>query len=165
MFDYRGYGKSSGKIKTEQDLYLDAKAALNFLTKIKKINISNLIIWGRSLGGAIAIDLAQNKKIEALIIESTFNSMDDMGSLQYKFLPIKILSKFHFRSDLKIKNIKAKLLVIHSKNDEVIPFSQGNKLFQNALQNKQFLIISGNHNSGFRESENIYLETIKSFMN
>ena len=164
IFDYRSYGKSAGEIHREQDLYLDAQAALNYLLKEKQLLIENIIIWGRSLGGALAIDLAQNKNCFALIMESTFFSMDAIASQRFWFLPVKILSKFHFRSDLKIKNITTKTLIVHSKSDEIIGFKHGQKLYAQISAPKKFLEISGSHNYGFTDSLKEYLKEIKLFL-
>lgn len=164
IFDYRGYGKSEGEIINEEDLYSDAKASLNYLLQIKHLQEKDIIIWGRSLGGAIAIDTAQNRFFSAIVIESSFFSMDEMAKKQFLFLPVNLLSKFHFRSDKKIKNILSKLLIIHSKGDEVIPLENGKKLFDNANLDKEFLEISGSHNNGFIESNSLYIETLKNFL-
>ena len=164
IFDYRGYGKSNGTITNETDLYLDANAALEYLQKEKKIPLPEIIAWGRSLGGAIAIDTTQNRKVFAVIIESTFFSMDAMARKRFWYVPTKQLSKFHFRSDNKIKKIDSKLLIIHSRDDEMIPFINGKKLFNIAPKNKTFLEISGSHNNGFQESQNIYINTLKEFL-
>lgn len=161
IFDYREYGKSEGKIQEESDLYLDAEGALNYLVTEKKVALSNIILWGRSLGGAIAIDTAQNKKVFAVIIESTFSSMDDMARTQFWFLPTTLLSKFHFRSNEKIKNIDSRLLIMHSKEDEIIPFSNGRVLLLEATEPKTFSILSGSHNDGFLKSHDLYLKAIK----
>lgn len=129
MVDYRGYGKSylginknDGTIQKESDLYTDADATYQYLID-KGIKPQNIIIWGQSLGGAIAIHLSQNKDVFATIVESSFTSMNDMASKQYGFLPTRLLLRFHFRSDEKIRNIISPLLLIHSRNDEMIPFS------------------------------------------
>ena len=164
IFDYRWYGKSNGKITKETDLYIDANSALEYLIKEKNINIKDIIIWGRSLGWAIAIDTAQNKNIFAVIIESSFFSMDYMANKQFWFLPIKILSKFHFRSDRKIKNINSKILIIHSNDDKTIPLVNGKNLFKEAKNPKTFLKISGSHNYGFQQSYDLYIKTIKKFL-
>lgn len=164
IFDYREYGKSEGKIKEENDLYLDANAALEYLLKEKDIPLTDIIIWGRSVGGAIAIDIAQDKNVFAVITESLFFSADEMASQQFWFLPTKLLLKFHFRNDEKIGNINSKLLIIHSKDDEMIAFFNGEKLFKEAKEPKTFLEISGSHNYGFLESYSTYIESLKFFL-
>lgn len=163
MIDYRGYGKSGGSIQNETDLYKDADATYRYILE-KGIDPKNIIIWGQSLGGAIAIHLAQNKNISATIIESSFSSMDAMANKQYGFLPTSLLLKFHMRSDEKISNILSPILVIHSRNDEMINFSNGQKLFEEVKGQKQFLETSGSHNGGFQKSYDVYVSALKTFL-
>ena len=163
IFDYRGYGISEGKIKKEEDLYDDATAALNFLVNEKSIPPDRLIIWGRSLGGAIAIDLAAKKDFPYIVIESTFTSMDEMAKMQFPFLPIKLLTKFNFDSLKKVPHIKSKTLIIHSPTDEMIPFEFGKTLFENLPSQKEFLQIDGSHNSGFIQSKEKYMSKLEEF--
>jgi len=170
ILDYRGYGKSEGSIKKENDLYVDAKTALEFLLEEKKIATSDIIIWGRSLGGAVAIDIAQNINFSAVIIESSFFSMDYLINSKFWILPVRFLSRFHFRSDKKIKKIRSKTLIVHSLNDKTIPFVNGQKLFRNRRgracrsYDKDFLEIHGSHNYGFIESYDLYIKTIAKFL-
>jgi len=163
LFDYRGYGKSDGKIQKEDDLYKDADAVYNYLIN-KNINSKNIILWGQSLGGAIAINLAQNKDIYGAIIESTFYSMNEMANKQYWFLPTKILLKYHFKNNEKISNISSPILIIHSINDEMINFSNGKRLFDEIKKQKTFLETTGSHNGGFKVSYNLYISEIKKFL-
>lgn len=165
IFDFREYWKSEWKIEKEVDLYNDWLASLDFLVNDKNVELSNLIIWWRSLWWAIAINTAQNKNVYATIIESTFYSMDYMASKQYPIFPTKLLLKYHLRSDLKINNIKSKLLIIHSIEDEMIPFKNWLKLFDIFNWDKQFLEISWSHNYGFIKSHSLYLESVKIFLN
>jgi len=164
IIDYRGYGKSSGKIKKEQDLYIDGMAAWKFLIKNKKIAPENIIIWGRSLGGAVACELAQDKDVAAVILEATFYSLAETVPKAFCFLPVKLILKFKFANGEKIKNIKAPILIVHSQDDEIIPFRQGEKLFQIAPKPKQFLKLIGGHNSDVVESYEVYLQGVKDFL-
>lgn len=164
LIDYRGYGKSSGQIKKEEDIYLDSLAAWNYVIKEKGVPEKDIIIWGRSLGGAAAIDLAQKKQVFAVIAESTFYSVVDMAKKQYWFLPVGLVVKYKFLSNDKIKNIKVPIMIVHSRNDEIIPFEQGKRLFDNANQPKVFLEIVGGHNSGIFESYDKYIEEIDDFL-
>lgn len=163
MIDYRWYGKSKGNIQKEEDIYKDADAAYKYIID-KGVNPKNIIIWGQSLGGAIAIYLAQNKDIYATIIESSFYSMDSMAANIYRFLPTLLLLRFHLRSDEKIENIISPILLIHSRNDEIINFSNGQKLYEKAKGHKEFLETTGSHNGGFQKSYNLYVSTLKKFL-
>jgi pimeloyl-ACP methyl ester carboxylesterase len=87
IIDYRGYGKSTGRINDEEDIYTDGLTAWNYLTVEKGIDPKDIIIWGRSLGGGVAAEIARFKNIAALVLESTFNSLDEIAKRQYWFLP------------------------------------------------------------------------------
>lgn len=163
MFDYRGYGKSEWKIEKEADIYNDAESIYNYLIN-KWIKPTNIIIWWQSLGWAVAINLAQNKNVHRIIIESTFYSMYDMVIKQYPFLPIKLLLKYNFRNNDKIMNITSPMLLIHSKEDEIINFSNWENLFNKIKSKKEFLETSWWHNSWFGKSYNLYLATIKTLI-
>ncbi|OGF28438.1 hypothetical protein A2331_03255 [Candidatus Falkowbacteria bacterium RIFOXYB2_FULL_34_18] len=165
MIDYRGYGKSSGKIKRENDLYIDSEAGWYFLTKEKNIIPEDIILWGRSIGGAIAVYLAQGKDIHALIIESSFFSLANIGEKHFPFLPIKQLLKFKFESGEKIQNVKRPILFTHSKKDDIIPFSESEMLYKKAQEPKEFLKLEkGDHNTDLILSYDEYFEGVRDFL-
>jgi len=164
IFDYRGYGKSRG-FPTERGTYLDAMAAYNWLISKKKPNEDKIVIFGRSLGGSIAIDLAAKINKGLLISESAFTSIIDIGKELYPFLPIKYCASTKYDSIQKIKNVKIPKLIIHSEDDEIIPFRHGEKLFKAAISPKQFYKMNGGHNDGFIVMGNKYKDTIKNFIN
>lgn len=165
IFDYRGYGKSEGK-PTEQGTYLDIEAAWNYLTETEGIAPERIIIFGRSLGGAVAAYLAASKDINAraLILESTFTSVPDLGQQQYPIFPIRLLSHFEYNTMERLRKVKIPVLVIHSPNDEIIPYKHGVALFEVANEPKQFVQIHGSHNEGFRESIEEYIVGLRSFL-
>jgi len=163
IFDYRGFGKSEGII-SEKGLYLDLEAAYQYATKNLNIDKKKIIIWGRSLGAAVAIDFASKHKINKLIIESAFTSLPDVGQRIYPFLPIKFICTHKFKSINKIYKIKAFKLFIHSKKDELVPFSFGRLLYKKAILPKSFLEIHGDHANGFFESKDDYMKGIKYFL-
>ena len=163
IFDYRGYGQSQGKM-TESGSYLDVTAAWNYLIKTKNLDPQNMVIFGRSLGGSIATWLAQNNNQAALIIESTFTSTRDMAVKHYPFLPVRLLLKFDFQTINYIQKVKSPILIIHSENDEIVPISQGQKLFVTAKEPKEFLKIQGGHNDGFFVSEPEYSQKLNLFV-
>ena len=163
IFDYRSYGKSAGSI-SEQGTYLDAEAAWNYLINDKNINPENIVIFGRSLGAAIACQLASQQKPVALIMESAFQSVPDLAAQIYPFLPVRWLSKFEYNNIENINKINCPVLFIHSRQDDIIPFSHGEKLFEVANSPKQFLEIHGSHNDGFLVSSQKYMAGIKYFL-
>jgi fermentation-respiration switch protein FrsA (DUF1100 family) len=162
IFDYRGYGMSEGK-PGEKGIYLDAEAAWNYLCDFREIRPEKLIIFGRSLGAAIAAWLAKEKSPAAVILESSFTSIPELGTKIYPFLPVRLISRFHYSTAKHVQDIHCKKLFIHSKEDEIIPFSLGEKNYLQAAKPKQFLMIYGSHNDGFMQSFQIYTEKLKSF--
>jgi hypothetical protein len=161
IFDYRGYGQSQGE-PSENGLYTDAKSAYNYLLS-RGIKAEQIIGYGESLGTAAIIDLASKEKMRALIIDSAFSSGKDMARAVYPFLPYWIFS-VRLDSVGKIKSINAPKLMIHSVNDEIVPYRLGKKLYEAALPPKEFLEVHGGHNSCFYESEDILKEKIADFL-
>jgi fermentation-respiration switch protein FrsA (DUF1100 family) len=164
IFDYRGYGKSEGK-PSEKGTYLDAKAAWNYLCDMRQIKPEKIIIFGRSLGAAVAAWLAKEKLPAAVILESSFTSIPELGAKLYPFLPVRLISRFHYNTGKYVQEIYCKKLIIHSKDDEIIPCSLGEKNYLQAAQPKQFLAIHGSHNEGFMQSIQVYQEGLKQFIN
>jgi len=162
IFDYRGYGKSQGS-PCESGLYKDAIAAYNYLTKKREISEDDIILYGESIGGAVAIDLAHKVKVRALITEETFTSIRDMVKVAYPFLPYFIFSS-RFNCISKIREVECSKLVIHSIDDEIVPFYLGERLFNAAKPPKKFLKIRGSHNTAFLDSKKQFTEGIKSFL-
>ena len=163
IFDYRGYGKSEGK-PSEHGTYLDAEAAWDYLINVKGKSPKEIIIFGRSLGGAVAAEIAVRKNPAALIIESCFTSVPELGKTFYPWLPVKLISKFKYSTIDKIGSINCPKLIIHSPEDEIISFRHGKALYENALQPKEFLKIKGGHNEGFLISGKTYNDGLKIFL-
>ena len=164
IIDYRGYGRSQGH-PSEQGTYLDAQAAWDYLLSRQHTAAQNIIIFGRSLGAAVAVQLAEQQPAGALIIESAFTSMVEMGKRYYPYLPVQWLARIRYPSIERIGNISCPLLVIHSPDDEIIPFELGEQLFASARRPKSFLKISGGHNDGFLLTGETYINGIRSFLN
>ncbi|MFC1624704.1 alpha/beta hydrolase [Candidatus Omnitrophota bacterium] len=162
IFDYRGYGKSSGS-PSEQGLYRDVQAAYSFLVSKKNIPPDRIIPYGESLGGAVAVDLASKKNVGALITESAFSSTKDVAQAIYPFLPTFFVSS-KFDSLRKIKKIDIPKLIIHSQNDEIIPFRQSVKLLEVSPEPKKHLVLIGGHNSCFLDSKDLYIAGIRDFL-
>jgi uncharacterized protein len=161
IFDYEGYGKSQGK-PSEKNLYRDVTAAYGYLLS-SGITQEQIIGYGESIGGAVIVDLASRKSIKAIILDSTLTSVKDMIKDVYPFLPYWVFSS-RFDSEAKISNIKIPKLIIHSQDDEIIPFKLGKKLYEASVEPKEFLKIQGGHNSNFFESEKILKEKISDFI-
>jgi fermentation-respiration switch protein FrsA (DUF1100 family) len=164
IIDYRGYGQSQGKI-TEQGTYLDAEAAWQYLTRGRNVPAEKIVIFGMSLGGAIAANLAARQQPAALILGSSFTSVPDMGAHLYPILPVRLLSRFRYDTRESLKSVTCPVLVIHSPDDEIIPFINGSKLFEAAKEPKSFLEIHGGHNDGFLTSGKLYVDGLDKFIN
>ena len=149
---------------SEAQTYNDVDAAWHFLRDKKAAPAQSIVIFGRSLGGAIATWLAAKETPGALIVESTFASVPEMGAKLYPLLPVRLLARIHYDSAARIEHVTAPQLFIHSRNDEVIPFEQGFALYQKANEPKTFVEISGTHNSGFLDSGASYIEPMKTFL-
>ena len=163
IMDYRGYGLSQGK-PSEQGTYLDAEAAWNHLTGTRTLPENNIIIYGESLGGAVAAWLATQHQPGALILESSFTSIMDMGRHYYPYLPIRWISRIKYPTLDRIQRVHTPLLIIHSTTDDIVPYAQGRKLFEAANEPKTFLEITGDHNYGFLESNSRYVDGIDKFI-
>ena len=170
LFDYRGYGKSEGK-PSEEGTYSDVEAAWQYLTQEKQIPPQKIIIYGESLGGAIASYLAQKisqqdskNSAGGLILASTFTSISDRAAELYPFMPIRFLSRFSYNSIDRLPIIKIPILVIHSIDDEIIPFHHGDRNFQVANQPKKLVTLRGDHNGGFLDSLETYRNGLKEFI-
>jgi len=163
IFDYRGYGQSEGR-PTEQGTYEDAKAAWRYLIETRQLNPSQIIVFGRSLGGAVASWIAQSQTPGALILESTFTSLGDVAATLYPYLPVRLLLRFEYNTAEYLGRVDCPVLIVHSRDDEIMPFGHGRQLFEMAREPKKFLEISGTHNEGFITSDRQYEEGLNAFI-
>lgn len=163
IFDYRGYGKSSGT-PTEEGTYRDAKAAWKYITQKKAIAPSNVVLFGESLGGAVASWLAVREKPGLLVLASAFTSVPDMGAKLYPFLPVRLLSRFEYNTLEQLKDVECPVFVAHSPQDEIVPFEHGQALYEAAPSPKQFLELQGGHNNGFVYMREEWAEALGEFM-
>ena len=138
IFDYRGYGGSEGK-PTEEGTYLDVRAAYEWLTEEKEISPEDIIVFGRSLGGSIAAQLASEVEAGALIIESSFTSYVEIGKKFYPYMPVRWFARFSYRTIDYVKSVHCPVMIIHSRGDEVIPFEFGLELYEAASEPKEFV--------------------------
>ncbi len=162
IIDYRGYGLSLGR-PTEKGIYLDAQAAYDYLLSKKNIKAGSIIVYGESLGAQAAVDLASKNKVAALILEEAFPSAKDMSAAIYPFLPTIFLS-IKFDSIGKIRKISCPKLIIHSRNDEIVPFRLGKKLYEAAAEPKEFLELRGGHNTCIFDSHDLFVAGLKKFL-
>jgi pimeloyl-ACP methyl ester carboxylesterase len=163
IIDYRGYGRSEGS-PSEQGLYNDSRAAWDYLTNTRSIPARNIVIFGDSLGGAVAIDLAAKVDPAGLIVQSAFTSISDMAGEVMPFVPRFIL-RTKMDSINKIGRVHCPKLFIHSPNDEMVPYRFGRKLFDAASEPKQFYEVAGaSHNTIDLIGGRAYYNTIGNFI-
>ncbi len=144
--DYRGYGLSSGS-PSEMGFYTDARAAFMYLVHVRQVPSHNIIIFGYSLGSAVAIELATNVDAGGLIVEGALMSAPAVGQRQYPFLPVNVLMKNRFDSISRIQHVDEPKLFLHATLDEVIPFGHSKELFAAAREPKMFVETKGGHNT------------------
>ena len=163
IFDYRGYGKSEGS-PSEDGLYEDARSAWRYLIDRRGFKREQIVLFGRSIGGVVAIKLAVEEGPEKIILESTFSSSRDMADSLMPLISRIALMRYPFNSMKRIKDVKAQLLMLHSPDDEIIPYALGEKLYKAANEPKQFVKLQGDHNYGFMKSQPYYEEALARFL-
>lgn len=140
---YRGYGGSSGS-PSEEGLLRDAEAAYAFA--VARVPPERIALWGESLGSAVAIALAGEKPVARLVLEAPFTSAVDVGAAAYPFIPIRLLMKDTYRSDLRAGNVKVPVLILHGENDRIVPIEFGERLFDLIRAPKRFVRLpNGRH--------------------
>jgi fermentation-respiration switch protein FrsA (DUF1100 family) len=148
LFDYRGYGKSEGS-PDEEGTYADGRAAYQHLRE-RGYDPGRIVLFGESLGAAVAVQLAQERPAAALVLESPFTSIPDMAAAVYPFLPLGRLVRTRYDNLEKIPSLRIPLLILHGTRDRTVPFEQGERLFEAASEPKRFAAISGaGHNDAF----------------
>ena len=162
IFDYRGYGNSEGT-PSESGLYADAAGAWRYLTETRRIAPGDITIFGRSLGAAVAVKHAADVLPAALIVESTFSSARDFAHRVFPILSRLVWLRYDFDSAARIKQVRCRVLVLHSPEDEIMPFVLGEKLFAAANEPKHFVHLRGDHNSGFLLSQPAYEQALAQF--
>jgi uncharacterized protein len=163
IFDYRGYGQSEGK-PDEEGTYRDGEAAWRYLVEERRVDPRRLVLFGRSLGGAIASYLAEHHGGAGLILESTFRSVPDLGQEMFPWLPVRALVTYEYNTADRLSRIAIPILVAHSPGDEMIPYSHGRRLYELAREPKQFLEMRGGHNDGFIVSGKEYVAGLETFL-
>lgn len=163
IFDYRGYGRSQGR-PSEAGTYLDVEAAWRYLTRERSIAPKRITLFGRSLGAAVAVQQATVHTPGALIVESCFTSVPDMAAKLYPFLPARWLSRLDYNAQKQLQRVSCPVLVVHSSDDEIIPFRHGRALYAVANEPKQFLELKGDHNNGFLLAGQAYTKKLDAFL-
>ncbi len=163
IIDYRGYGQSGGRT-TESGMYLDAEAAWDYLVGVRGADAGQILIFGRSLGASVASRLAAGRQPAGLIVESSFTSVPDVAAEIYPWLPVKLLSRLKHATRDYVQDARCPVLVVHSRDDEIIPFSHGQAIFAAAPEPKVLLELRGTHNEAHLRHEDTYLRGLSDFL-
>ncbi len=166
MIDYRGYGKSTGGRPSETKVYEDAEAAWNYLLKQRNCASRRTFIYGHSLGGAVAINLAiHHPEAAGLIAESSFTSMVDMAKSRYEYLPVDLLLNQRFDSLGKVGALKIPVLFIHGTWDRTVPYGMSRQLYESSPEPKYLKLIEGGaHNDIGRIAQVEYCDAFSAFV-
>ncbi len=162
IFDYRGYGRSSGR-PSEEGTYADAQAAYGWL-KQNGFASEQIIALGESLGGAVAAELAVREKLGGLILQSTFTCIPDIGAELFSWLPVRQICSIHYDTGRKLPGLKLPVMVMHSRSDTLIGFQHAEKNFAIANEPKLFWELKGNHNDTLVTDSQIYFRGIEEFL-
>jgi len=161
--DYRGYGDSDGT-PSESGLYIDARTAYDYLTSVRGVRPERIVIYGHSLGAAVAIELATRVPAGGLIVEGAFTSAPDRGAEVYPFVPVRLIARNRFPSLERVPRLRMPLLVVHGRDDQTIPIAHGRRLFAAAPQPKFFLEVAGGHDDAYTIGAREYEEGIRRFV-
>ncbi|MCA9393719.1 MAG: alpha/beta hydrolase [Candidatus Omnitrophica bacterium] len=162
IIDYRGYGRSKGR-PTEEGLYLDGFAAYDYLLKRDDVDPDRIIVYGASLGGAVAVEVAAKRPVAGLIVEASFTSIPDVAKLHVPWVPRSWIGT-RMDSLTKIRAIEAPKLILHSSDDEVIPYRMAESLFRAAPEPKSFIPLNGNHAYAWQTSGDRFVKGIEAFL-
>jgi len=163
IFDYRGYGLSSGH-PDEAGTYRDVEAVWHYLTAERRYAPGEIVLFGRSMGAAIAAHLARKVEAGGVILESAFTSAPDLAGRYYWYLPVRWLARFHYATADYVDDIRSPLLIVHSPQDEIVPFEHAREIYRRAREPKTLLEILGDHNQGFLLSGPRYTEGLGRFI-
>jgi fermentation-respiration switch protein FrsA (DUF1100 family) len=162
-FDYRGYGESGGA-PSEHGLYRDAEAVYRYLRESRRIPPERIVVFGHSLGSAVAVDLVARFPAAGVIVEGAFTSVIDRGQELYPFIPVRWIAGSRFGSLEKVAGLSIPKLFLHANADEVIPVAHGRRLFDAASPPKVFVELEGGHGDAFDVDSAQYFGSIASFL-
>jgi len=163
IIDYRGYGESGGKT-TERGIYQDADAAWRYLTEERGVAADDIIIFGRSMGASAAAKLAAKQQPLALIVESSFTSIPDIAQEIYPWLPARWLSHLRHATRDYVRDVRSPVLVVHSRDDEIVPFHHGEAIFEAANEPRTQLVLRGGHNDAYVRDGANYIKGLRAFL-
>jgi len=163
IFDYGGYGQSQGK-PSEAGTYADARAAYDHLVETEGLRPERIILFGRSLGTAVAVELATRVRHAALIMESSFTSAREVGARMYPWLPMRYLVRVSYDAQSRISDVSSPKLFVHSLEDEMVPFGMGRRLYNRANRPKTLVKVRGGHNDVYLLPGSEYERALETFL-
>ncbi len=163
IIDYRGYGNSSGT-PSEPGMYRDAHAAYQYLVTTRGIPAERILVYGESLGSAVAVHLATEAKTGGVVVESGFTSVPDIAQKRFPVLPVRWVLKHQFDTLDKVRRINAPLLLLHSREDELFDMSHPERLLAAAQPPKRMVELRGGHNDAFLVSVDVYRKALAAFL-
>jgi hypothetical protein len=163
IIDYRGYGKSSGT-PSEHGIYRDALAAYRWLTVTRDVPPQRIVVYGESLGSAVAVHLASEAPLGGVVLESGFTSVMDIAQEMFPFLPVRWIVKHKYDSIEKVHRINAPLLILHSREDELFEMSHPERLLAAARPPKRLVEMQGGHNDAYLVSAQTYRSALADFL-
>ena len=163
IIDYSGFGQSGGT-PGERQTYADARLAWQYLTGTRAVAPERIVIFGRSLGGGVATWLATQERPGGLILESTFTSVPALASKYYPMFPMRWLARIRYDNASRLPTVRSPVLIVHSRDDELVPIAHGRELFRLAREPKSFLEMRGDHNAGFMLSGQSYRAGLARFI-
>ena len=162
LLDYRGYGRSEGA-PDEAGTYRDAEAAYDWL-RGRGVPEDGLIVYGESLGGPIATDLGARRPLGGLILESAPSSILGVARHHYPLVPVRLLLSVRYDALARIGGVRARLLILHSPGDDIVPFSMAEELYAAANEPKQLVRLRGGHNDNFLVAADVYRAALDGFL-
>jgi alpha-beta hydrolase superfamily lysophospholipase len=163
VFDYRGYGHSEGQ-PDEPGTYQDATAAWEWLLRERHYAPQNVVILGRSLGAAIGSWLASQHRAAAVVLESTFTSLPDIAAETHPLVPARLMTRYKYNTLENVRNIHSPIMIVHGRDDAVISYHHGQRLFAAAHEPRVFMDIDSHHAEGFLNSGQDYINGLREFL-
>ncbi len=161
IYDYRGYGRSHGRPR-EAGMYADAHAAYDFVVTERHVPPGQIVAYGESLGGPVSVELARRRELGGVILEGAFTSIPEIARVHYPLLAP--LARMRFDALGGLPEVRAPVLILHSRNDEIVPFAQAERLLAAANEPKRLVALQGGHNGAFLTSGDTYTEAIRAFL-
>jgi len=161
--EYRGFGGLPG-VPTEAGLYADARTAFDYLVAVRQVPPTRIVIYGWSLGSAVAVDLAANMDEAAVVLEGAPASVVAIGAQQYPFFPIRLIMRNPFESIRRVDRVGSPMLFLHSPEDDIIPYAEGRRLYDAARPPKRFVDVRGGHIRANEVDAAVFFGAIRSFL-